>query len=44
MATTGTIMSLYSDREQQNAILPRTKTKAITDDNNKGLDAILSDL
>ena len=41
MAIQGKITSLYSDRENTEALFPRTKVNAISDDNNIGLDAIL---
>ena len=42
MATQGKVQSLYLDRNKENLIFPRTKIKAISDDNGVGLDAILS--
>lgn len=43
MATTGEIKSLYTDINETKAIFPRTKVRAITDDNGVGLEAILAD-
>lgn len=40
----GKITSLYSDAEKTEALFPRTKTKAISDDNGVGLDAIMEHL
>lgn len=42
--STGKIKTLYSDREKTEPLYPRTKTSAISDDNGKGLDAILEEL
>lgn len=42
MPIEGTINSLYLDYEQTKPLFPRTKTKAISDDNGVGLDATLS--
>jgi hypothetical protein len=39
--STGKIKTLYSDREKTEALFPRTKINAISDDNGVGLDAIL---
>jgi hypothetical protein len=41
MSLTGKIMSLFADKEKSIPIFPRTKVKAISDDNGVGLDAIL---
>ena len=41
MAITGEIKTLYKDREQNQAVFPVTKTKAVTTENNVSLDAIL---
>lgn len=37
----GIITTLYSDRTQTEAIFPRTKTSAVSDNEGRGLDAIL---
>lgn len=42
MSTQGKIKTLYSDREQTEAIFPRTTTNAIFDEDGIGLEAILS--
>ena len=42
MPIEGTINSLYLDYEQTKTLFPRTKTKAISDENGVGLDATLS--
>ena len=42
MPIEGTINSLYLDYEQTKPLFPRTKTKAISDENGVGLDATLS--
>jgi hypothetical protein len=39
----GTIETLFKDRLQENPIFPRTKTRAITDDQGNRLDVILED-
>lgn len=44
MAITGEIKNLYSDRERTNALFPRTKVNAVSDDNGVGLDALLSEI
>lgn len=41
MSTT-TIVTLYSDKEKQDVILPRTKVSAVSDENGLGLDALLN--
>lgn len=41
MAITGEIKNLYSDSEKTKVLIPRTKTKAVTDDNNVSLDVLL---
>ncbi len=38
---TGKIKTLFSDKEKTEALFPRTKVKAITDDNGTGLDVLL---
>lgn len=38
---TGKIKTLYSDKEKTEALFPRTKTNAISDENGVGLDALL---
>lgn len=42
MPIEGTINSLYLDYEQTKPLFPRTKTKAVSDENGVGLDATLS--
>ena len=44
MAITGEIKNLYNDRERTNILFPRTKTSAVSDDEGRGLDAILEDI
>ena len=44
MSIEGTVQSLYTDYEQTKALFPRTKVKAVSDDNNVGLDAIIAEL
>lgn len=44
MSIEGTINSLYLDYEQTKPLFPRTKTKAISDDNGVGLDALLDEM
>ena len=41
MSTT-TIVTLYSDKEKQDVILPRTKVSAVSNENGLGLDALLN--
>ena len=41
MSTTGEIRTLYSDREQTQAVFPRTKVSAVSDDNGTGLNVLL---
>ena len=41
---TGKIETLFRDRQQQEAIFPTTKTKAVSDDNGIGLNALLDDM
>lgn len=41
MATQGKIKTLYSDINSEEALFPRTKTNAVSDQNGVGLDAIL---
>ncbi len=40
MSTT-TVVTLYSDKEKQDVILPRTKVSAVSNENGVGLDALL---
>ena len=40
----GKIKTLYSDKEKTEALFPRTKISAISDDEGRGLDAILEDI
>ena len=44
MSVEGKIQSLFTDREQTQAIFPTTKVKAVSDDNGVGLNAILEDM
>ena len=44
MPITGKIQSLFSDIENTTQIFPRTKVKAISDDNGVGLNALLENL
>lgn len=44
MPIEGTINSLYLDYEQTKPLFPRTKTKAISDDNGTGLNVLLDDI
>ena len=41
MAATGKIKTIFTDKEKTEAIFPRTKVSAISDENGVGLDAIL---
>ena len=41
---TGKIKTLYSDKEKTEALFPRTKTSAVSDNEGRGLDAILEDI
>jgi len=43
MSITGKIKTFFADKEKTEAIFPRTKVSAISDDNGRGLDAILDD-
>lgn len=42
MALTGKIMDFFADRAMTIPAFPRTKVKAVSDDNNVGLDALLN--
>ena len=44
MAITGEIKNLYSDRERTNALFPRTKVSAVSDDSGRGLGVIIEDI
>lgn len=44
MATSGNIQTLFKNREQTEAIFPRTKVRAVTDDDGNRLDVILEDV
>lgn len=44
MSTLGKITSLFTDKEMTIPAFPRTKVKAVSDDNGIGLDAILRDV
>jgi len=41
MSITGKIKTLFSDKEKTEAVFPRTKVSAVSDDNGNSLDAIL---
>lgn len=41
---TGKIKTLFTSVEKDEALFPRTKTKAVSDDNGVGLDALLSEI
>ena len=43
MSTTGKIKTLFSDAEKTEALFPRTKTSAVSNEDGRGLDAILAD-
>lgn len=40
----GTIQTLFKDRQQQNPIYPKTKMRAVTDDDGNRLDVLLGDM
>ena len=42
MALTGKIMDFFADKAMTTPAFPRTKVKAVSDDNNVGLDALLN--
>ena len=44
MSTQGKIKTLFSDKEKTEALFPRTKLSAVSDENGKGLNAILDDM
>ena len=44
MSFTGKIMTFFADKEKTLPAFPRTKIKAVSDDNGVGLDAILSEI
>ena len=44
MALTGKIMDFFADKAMTIPAFPRTKVKAISDDNNVGLNVILDNL
>ena len=44
MSLIGKIQTLFSDKERTTPVFPRTKVKAVSDDDGKGLDAILEEL
>ena len=44
MSTQGKIKTLFSDKEKTEALFPRTKISAVSDENGKGLNAILDDM
>lgn len=43
MSITGEIKNLYSDKDKTKVLLPRTKTKAVSDENGTSLDVLLRD-
>lgn len=43
MATQGKVLTLFEDKEKTTGIFPRTKVSAVSDENGKGLDALLDD-
>lgn len=44
MPIMGDIKNLYSDKNQSRALFPTTKIKAVSDDDGKGLNAVLDDM
>lgn len=44
MSITGKIKTLFSDVAKTEALFPRTKTSAVSDDNGVGLDVILENV
>ena len=40
---TGKVKTMFEDSSMRNAVFPRTKTSAISDDSNRSLDVILSE-
>lgn len=44
MSLIGKIQALFTDREQTQPIFPMTKIKAVSDDDGKGLNAVLDDM
>lgn len=43
MSISGVIKTLFSDHKKTQAIFPRTKVSAVSDDNGVGLDALLAE-
>lgn len=43
MSVTGEIKNLYSDKDKTRVLLPRTKTKAVSDENGTSLDVLLNE-
>lgn len=44
MAITGSVKTLYEDKEKTEAIFPRTKMSAVTDSNNKNLEVVINEM
>ena len=44
MSLIGKIQTLFSDKDKTKPVFPRTKVKAISDENGVGLDVILSEM
>ena len=44
MSLMGKITTLFTDKDKTIPAFPRTKVKAVSDDNGKGLDAILDEM
>ena len=44
MSLIGKIQTLFSDKAKTTPVFPRTKVKAVSDDNGVGLDALLDDV
>ena len=44
MSLIGKIQTLFSDKERTTPVFPRTKVKAVSDDNGIGLDALLEEM
>jgi len=40
----GKVKTLYSDKEKTEALFPRTKVSAVSDESGRGLDAIIADM
>lgn len=44
MATEARIVTLFEDKEKTQAVLPRTKISAVSDNDGVGLDVLLADI